>query len=131
MNTLLAIFIVTAIGQGPIPTTPTVNRPAAHASMATPWDAVHAYLAEHATRIDSRTEDLLKAEAYSGTCTWTLVGCADRNSAPPVLDGPGLGWPAADRVVFFASDSEALIAASMILDITANPPPDSGDLDQD
>lgn len=131
MNTLLAILFVTAIGQGPIPTASPVHRVAAHASITTPWDAVHAYFAEHATHLDAWTEDLLKAEAYSGTCTWTLVGCANRNSAQPELDGPGLGWPAADRVVTFATESEALTAAAMILDITANPPPNSCDFDQD
>ena len=129
MNTFLALLVVASAGGGTIGTLPLESLKAAPApTMVTPWDAVHDYIVAHATQTDATTEALLQAEAEAGVTTWTVFsGSSSVNMSPnSPLDGPGLGWPAASHVITFATEEETLIAAGMILTVTAGQPAPAG-----
>jgi hypothetical protein len=91
----------------------------------TTWGDVHDYIAAHATVQDATAEALLEAEAEAGIKTWVCVvatgGGGDKSLAglrPQPLDGPGIGWPSASKVIRFATAAERDTAASLIDDVT-------------
>ena len=115
MNISLTALLLASFASHPSQST-------SHALTSPTWNDVHAYLVAHAAPMDYDTESLLQAEAEAGVKTWIKCVYAGGKQAMNfgVLDGPGMGWPAAAHVLKFPTTGERDYAATLVDAVTAS-----------
>lgn len=88
------------------------------------WQDVQTYIDTYATGVDPAAMATLKGEVDGGQITWVLfqsMGGGGLTPAAP-LNGPGIGWPAAGKVILFATPLQAATAAALVVAATASSP---------
>ena len=124
MNAFLNLLFVVSTGASLYGTPLSETTVCAPAPVQVTWADVQEYIDVHATQTDAVTEGMLQDEAEAGVTTWVTFTGSSGGGTPSLspLDGPGIGWPAAGRVILFATWSETVTAADMILAVTGSRP---------